>query len=57
MKKPEGQRRFTGYATLNVLLPVELKERLKERAVREGLPVSRLVREALERYLAEKKER
>jgi predicted DNA-binding protein len=57
MKKPEGQRRFTGYATLNVLLPVELKERLKERAIREGLPVSRLVREALERYLAEKKEK
>ena len=57
MKKPEGQRRFTGYATLNVLLPVELKERLKERAIREGLPVSRLVREALERYLAEKGER
>jgi predicted DNA-binding protein len=57
MRKPEGQRRFAGYATLNVLLPVELKERLRERARREGLPVSRLVREALERYLAEKKER
>ena len=57
MRKQEGQRRFAGYATLNILLPVELKERLKERAVREGLPVSRLVREALERYLAEKKER
>jgi predicted DNA-binding protein len=57
MKKPEGQRRFAGYAPLNVLLPVELKERLRERAAREGLPVSRLVREALERYLAEKKER
>ncbi len=57
MKKPEGRRRFAGYATLNVLLPVELKERLKEHAIREGLPVSRLVREALERYLAEKKER
>jgi predicted DNA-binding protein len=54
MKKVEEQRRFAGYATLNVLLPVELKERLKERAIREGLPVSRLVREALERYLAEK---
>jgi predicted DNA-binding protein len=57
MRKPTGERRFTGYATLNVLLPVELKERLKERAMREGLPVSHLVREALERYLAEKKER
>jgi predicted DNA-binding protein len=57
MKKPEGQRRLAGYATLNVLLPVELKERLRERAIREGLPVSRLVREALEKYLAEKKER
>jgi predicted DNA-binding protein len=57
MKKSEEQRRFAGYATLNVLLPVELKERLKERAVREGLPVSCLVREALERYLAERKER
>lgn len=50
----ERKKERTGYAPLNVLIPVSLMERLKERAVREGVPASRLVREALRRYLEEK---
>jgi len=50
----ERKKERTGYAPLNVLIPVPLMERLKERAVREGVPASRLVREALRRYLEAK---
>ena len=50
----ERKKERTGYAPLNVLLPVPLMERLKEEAARQGVPASRLVREALRRYLEAK---
>jgi predicted HicB family RNase H-like nuclease len=38
--------------TLQVRVPIDLRERLAERAVAEGVSVSKLTRRALERYLA-----
>jgi len=38
--------------TVQVRVPVDLRRRLEERAAAEGVSLSRLAREALERYLA-----